>query len=68
MPIQRCTLDKNPGWRWGSSGKCYTYNPDNKATETVARKKAQDQGIATGEYFREVLDRLQKVYKKLRGK
>ena len=68
MPINRCQLNNKPGWKWGSSGKCYTYDPSNKATETVARKKAQDQGIAAGEYFREVLDRLQKIYKKLKGK
>src|SRR5438132_135754 len=23
MPIQRCKIHGRPGWKWGSSGKCY---------------------------------------------
>ena len=23
MPVQRCTVDGKPGWKWGSQGKCY---------------------------------------------
>lgn len=68
MPIKRCSSDNKPGYKWGDAGKCYVYNPTNKASETKAKKKAQDQGIATGEYFRECYNRLQEVYKKLRKK
>ncbi len=68
MPVKRCQLDNKPGYKWGDSGKCYTYDTNNKASETVAKKKAVDQGIAVGEYFREVLDRLQKIYRKLKSR
>jgi len=30
MPVQRCTENGKPGWRWGEHGKCYT-GPDAKA-------------------------------------
>lgn len=47
MPLQKCTLDKKPGWRWGESGKCYTYKPGNKKSEAAAKLKAAKQGFAT---------------------
>ncbi len=37
MPLQKCTKDKESGWRWGQHGHCYT-GPDGK-------KKAIKQGI-----------------------
>ena len=64
MPVTRCQANNKPGYKWGDSGKCYTYDPQNKSSETVAKKKAQDQGIAIGEYFREVIDRLRKLKRK----
>jgi len=24
MPLQQCTVDGHPGWKWGASGTCYT--------------------------------------------
>lgn len=30
MPLERCTIDGKEGWRWGSSGKCYT-GPEGRA-------------------------------------
>lgn len=68
MPLQRCTQDGKSGWRWGSKGKCYIYTPGSKQSETVARKKAENQGLATGEFFRDAVDRLNAAWKKLRSK
>lgn len=38
MPLQKCSNDDKSGYKWGSSGQCYT-GPD-------AKKKALKQGIA----------------------
>tara|TARA_R100001163_G_scaffold47822_1_gene35949 strand:+ start:239 stop:523 length:285 start_codon:yes stop_codon:yes gene_type:complete len=38
MPLKKCSDNKNSGWKWGDSGKCYT-GPD-------AKKKAIRQGVA----------------------
>ena len=49
MPIQNCQSDKDPGFKWGDAGKCYTYNPKNEGSKRNARKKATAQGIAIGD-------------------
>jgi hypothetical protein len=46
MPVQRCVKNNKPGFRWGESGKCYTYTPGDKASRERARKKAAEQGQA----------------------
>lgn len=61
MPINRCQLNNKPGYKWGSNGKCYTYDPTSKSSETRAKNQARDQGVAIGEYFREMLDRLREL-------
>ena len=38
MPLKRCTENKESGWKWGDSGKCYTGRD--------AKKKAIKQGVA----------------------
>ena len=43
-PVKSCTESGKPGFRWGDSGKCYTYT-DN-ASKEAARKKAIAQGAA----------------------
>lgn len=63
MPIQRAQKDGKPGYRWGSTGTVYTYTPGNKSSETKAREKARDQGIAIGDYQAELIERLQRVRK-----
>lgn len=37
-----------PGFKWGESGKCYTYDPDDDAAKKAAKQKAVDQGLAIG--------------------
>lgn len=46
MPIQECTLDKKPGYRWGASGKCYTYPRGNETERRKAKHDAIIQGTA----------------------
>ena len=45
MPIQTCTLDGKPGFKWGDSGKCYTYDPNNDKSRSSARAQAAQQAL-----------------------
>jgi hypothetical protein len=45
-PVTRCTSGGQPGFKWGQSGKCYTYTPSDSASRRRARRKARLQGIA----------------------
>ena len=38
MPLKKCSEDKQSGWKWGDTGKCYTGKN--------AQQKAIKQGIA----------------------
>jgi|TARA_R100001163_G_C5021766_1_gene164395 hypothetical protein len=38
MPLKKCSEDKQSGWKWGDTGKCYTGKN--------AKQKAIKQGIA----------------------
>ena len=49
MPIKECQSEKEPGFKWGDVGKCYTYDPKNEGSKRNARKKATAQGIAIGD-------------------
>lgn len=46
MPLKRCRSNNKPGWKFGDSGKCYTYTPGSKESEKEARKQAVKQGVA----------------------
>jgi len=46
MPVQACQSGGKPGYKWGSRGKCYTYNPNSAASRQQARAKAAKQGRA----------------------
>jgi hypothetical protein len=46
MPIQTCQFEGKPGYKWGDSGKCYTYTKGSKSSEANALAKAQVQGRA----------------------
>lgn len=46
MPVQACQLSGKPGYKWGSSGRCYTYTAGNAASRSRARNKAERQGRA----------------------
>jgi len=45
MPLQRCQLNGKQGWKWGASGKCYTYEEKNETSQKTARRKAARQGV-----------------------
>lgn len=46
MPLKTCKSGGRPGYKWGASGKCYTYTPGNTQSRVVAKKKAIKQGLA----------------------
>lgn len=46
MPIKECKLDGKPGWQWGESGTCYTYDPKSAGGSAVAKAKAAKQAAA----------------------
>jgi len=50
MPMQRCELDGDPGWKWGDAGKCYTFTEGDEESEMAAREKAMAQASAMGEF------------------
>lgn len=48
MPVQAVTRGGLPGYRWGASGKVYTYPVGDRAAERRALRRAQQQGEAIG--------------------
>ena len=46
MPINSCSENGNPGYKWGEKGKCYTYTKNNKKSMQEAKNKANLQGVA----------------------
>lgn len=46
MPIQRCQKNNKPGFKWGSSGTCYTYTPGDSESRRRAEEKAKEQAQA----------------------
>ena len=44
MPVQSCNKDGKSGYKYGESGKCYTYT--DKASRKRANENAQEQGRA----------------------
>ena len=50
MPVNPCSENGQPGFKWGDSGKCYIYERGNADSMGEAKRKATIQGLATGEY------------------
>ncbi len=46
MPVQLCRKDGKPGYKYGESGHCYTYEVGNEASRKKAKQKAHLQGAA----------------------
>lgn len=46
MPVQPCQENGQKGYKWGESGKCYTYTPGNEQSRKRAHDKAAKQGRA----------------------
>jgi hypothetical protein len=49
MPVQSCSDNGKPGYKWGEQGACYTYPQGNLVQQKKAKKKAFYQGLAIGE-------------------
>lgn len=50
MPVKECEDGGKPGYKYGDSGKCYTYTPKDEVSRNKAKRQAIIQGIAIGEY------------------
>ena len=50
MPVKECQENGKPGYKYGDSGKCYTYTPNDAIERNKAKRQAIIQGIAIGEY------------------
>jgi len=46
MPVTSCTENGKKGWRWGASGKCYTFPDGDDKASGQAKQKAYLQGAA----------------------
>lgn len=46
MPLQRIVKNRQPAYRWGNSGKAYSYTPNNVRSRELAKQKALKQGRA----------------------
>ena len=46
MPLKRSTKNGKPCYKWGDSGKCYTYTAGDKASRERAKNNAKKQGRA----------------------
>jgi rubrerythrin len=46
MPVQECNENNKPGYRYGESGKCYTYTAGNEESRKRAKQQAHIQGAA----------------------
>jgi len=44
--VKSCESDGKPGWKWGDTGKCYTYTKGDKEGSATAKVKAGKQGRA----------------------
>ena len=46
MPVQKCQKGRQPGYRWGEKGKCYTYIKGDNRSQQQAHGRAARQGRA----------------------
>lgn len=49
MPVQSCSDNERPGYKWGEQGVCYTYSKGNLSQKKRAKRRAFYQGLAMGE-------------------
>jgi hypothetical protein len=54
MPVQTSEDSEGCFARWGSKGKKYRYKCGDEAAMKAAKKKAQAQGVAIGDYFKKL--------------
>ena len=49
MPLKKCQINNQPGYKWGDGGKCYEYDPADEDSKSSAKKSAISQGVAVGD-------------------
>lgn len=57
MPINDCSSNGKPGYKWGDSGKCYIYTPGDEQSRKDARRKVLNQALAIGDIASEAIDK-----------
>jgi hypothetical protein len=45
MPINQCEFNNKPGFKWGHTNKCWTYNPRDEQSKKEAKKNCIRQAI-----------------------
>ena len=45
MPVHSCQEDGKRGWKWGGSGKCYTYTDEEGSKRAHAKAEAQGRAV-----------------------
>jgi len=46
MPLQRTTVNGKPAYKYGATGRAYSYKAGNAASREAAKKKAIKQALA----------------------
>ena len=62
MPVNKCSKDGQPGFKWGDAGACYTYTSGNPESIKAAKKKALAQATAMGEFKMDKAEEMIDVY------
>ena len=57
MPVNNCSENGKPGYKWGDAGKCYLFDPNDESSKKEAKKKAVAQGLAIGDVVGEAIDK-----------
>jgi hypothetical protein len=52
MPVHACQENGKKGWKWGGSGKCYTYESESGSVAAHAKATAQGQAAYAHGYTR----------------
>ena len=52
MPIQKCQSEGKPGYKYGNTGKCYTYDAgdENSRRKALNKARAQERAIRASGY------------------
>ena len=63
MPVMSCNENGKSGFKYGASGKCYTYNSGDKKGADKAKQRAYLQGaaISGGKLTEEVLESMNDI-------
>ena len=66
MPVKSCQSNGKSGYKWGDSGKCYTYTSGDESSKKRAYDKAVRQGRAIQvNKTKDILDMISKSLQEL---